>query len=109
MAKLGHLDFEAPDFERFPCLRLAYEAAQLGGAHCIALNAADEVAVEAFLAGDIHFTDIPRTIEAVLQATSESHPGSIEDVLTLDEHAREVSRAWLKGSSLTAAGRVHAG
>ena len=108
MAKLGHLDFETPDFERFPCLRLAYEAAELGGAHCIALNAADEVAVEAFLAGDIHFTDIPRTIEAVLQATSESHPGSIEDVLALDEHAREVSRARLKGSSLTAAGRVHA-
>jgi 1-deoxy-D-xylulose-5-phosphate reductoisomerase len=109
MAKLGQLNFETPDFERFPCLRLAYEAAELGGAHCIALNAADEVAVEAFLAGDIHFTDIPRTIEAVLQATSESHPGSIEDVLTLDEHAREVSRAWLKGSPLTAAGRVFAG
>jgi len=84
--------------------RLAYEAAQLGGAHCIALNAADEVAVEAFLAGDIHFTDIPRTIEAVLQATSESHPGAIEDVLALDEHAREVSRTWLARSSLTGAG-----
>ncbi len=45
MAALGHLDFEQPDFERFPCLRLAYEAAEIGGAHCIALNAADEVAV----------------------------------------------------------------
>jgi 1-deoxy-D-xylulose-5-phosphate reductoisomerase len=105
MTKLGQLDFETPDFERFPCLRLAYEAAQLGGAHCIALNAADEIAVEGFLAGDIHFTDIPRTIEAVLQATSESHPGSIEDVLALDEHAREVCRAWLTGSSLAGATR----
>ena len=49
LAALSHLDFEQPDFERFPCLRLAYEAAEKGGAHCIALNAADEVAVEAFL------------------------------------------------------------
>jgi 1-deoxy-D-xylulose-5-phosphate reductoisomerase len=109
MAKLGQLDFETPDFERFPCLRLAYEAAQLGGAHCIALNAADEVAVEAFLAGDIHFTDIRRTIEAVLQATSESHPESIEDGLALDEHAREVSRTWLARSSLTGARRIQTG
>ena len=70
MTKLSHLDFEAPDFERFPCLRLAYEAAELGGAHCIALNAADEVAVEAFLDGQIHFTEIPRIIEGVLQADS---------------------------------------
>ena len=61
---------------------------------------------EAFLAGDIHFTDIPRTIEAVLQATSESHPGSIEDVLALDEHAREVSRSLLARSSLAGAGRI---
>jgi 1-deoxy-D-xylulose-5-phosphate reductoisomerase len=109
MTRLGHLDFEVPDFARFPCLRLAYEAAELGGAHCIALNAADEIAVEAFLAGDIHFVDIPRTIEAVLEATSESHPGSIEDVLALDEHAREVCRAWLAGSSLAGAGRPLAG
>ena len=49
LAALSHLDFEQPDLERFPCLRLAFEAAEKGGAHCIALNAADEVAVEAFL------------------------------------------------------------
>ncbi len=106
IVKLGRLDFETPDFERFPCLRLAYEAAKLGGAHCIALNAADEIAVEAFLAGNIRFTDIPRTIETVLQATSESHPETIQDVLALDEHAREVSRSWLAGFSLTGAGRA---
>ncbi|HUB53309.1 MAG TPA: 1-deoxy-D-xylulose-5-phosphate reductoisomerase, partial [Terracidiphilus sp.] len=51
LASLRHLEFEEPDFERFPCLRLAFEAAEKGGAHAIALNAADEVAVEAFLAG----------------------------------------------------------
>jgi 1-deoxy-D-xylulose-5-phosphate reductoisomerase len=108
MTKLGQLDFETPDFERFPCLRLAYEAAELGGAHCIALNAADEIAVDAFLAGHIPFADIPRTINGVLEATSESHPGSIEDVLALDEHAREVSRDWLARSSLAGAGRNQA-
>ena len=106
MTKLGRLDFEVPDFERFPCLRLAYEAAERGDAHCIALNAADEIAVEAFLAGDIHFTDIPRTIEAVLQATSESHPETIQDVLALDQHAREVSRSWLAGASLAGVSRA---
>ncbi len=95
MKKLGQLNFEAPDLERFPCLRLAYEAAERGGAHCIALNAADEVAVEAFLAGAIHFTDIPRTIEAVLQETSESHPETVQEVLLLDQQARQLSRSRL--------------
>jgi len=99
LAKLSRLDFETPDFARFPCLRLAYEAAELGGAHCIALNAADEIAVEAFLAGQIHFTDIPRTIEAVLQATPESHPATIEEVLSLDRRAREDALDWLANSS----------
>src|SRR6202008_1934745 len=69
MASLGQLNFEPPDFARFPCLRLAYEAAEKGGAHCIALNAADEIAVGAFLEGTIPFTGIPRTIEAVLEVT----------------------------------------
>jgi 1-deoxy-D-xylulose-5-phosphate reductoisomerase len=108
VTKLGRLEFEAPDFERFPCLRLAYEAAEVGGAHCIALNAADEIAVEAFLDGRIRFTDIPSTIEAVLAATSESHPESIEDVLALDGRAREASRDWLARSSL-GAGRIQVG
>ncbi|MBT9330006.1 1-deoxy-D-xylulose-5-phosphate reductoisomerase [Paracidobacterium acidisoli] len=92
MTALKHLEFEAPDFERFPCLRLAYEAAERGGAHAIALNASDEIAVEAFLERVIPFQGIPRTIEAVLQATPESHPATIRDVLALDEQARERSR-----------------
>ncbi|MGC1361724.1 MAG: 1-deoxy-D-xylulose-5-phosphate reductoisomerase [Silvibacterium sp.] len=91
MAALGQLNFEPPDFERFPCLRLAYEAAEKGGAHSIALNAADEIAVEAFLAGKTSFTAIPRTIEAVLQATPESHPVTISEVLALDQEAREAA------------------
>jgi 1-deoxy-D-xylulose-5-phosphate reductoisomerase len=91
MTSLGQLNFEPPDFQRFPCLRLAYEAAEKGGAHPIALNAADEIAVEAFLDGRISFMSIPRTIEAVLRATHESHPATIAEVLALDREAREVA------------------
>lgn len=96
LAKLSHLDFEQPDFARFPCLRLAYEAARKGGAHCIALNAADEVAVEAFLERKIPFMGIPRTIEQVLAATPESHPTTIAGVLAADHEARERARTLLK-------------
>jgi 1-deoxy-D-xylulose-5-phosphate reductoisomerase len=89
LAALSHLEFEQPDFERFPCLRLAYEAAEKGGAHCIALNAADEVAVEAFLERRIPFTGIPRTIEQVLASTPEAHPTTIAGVLAADQEARQ--------------------
>ena len=92
LATLSHLDFEPPDLERFPCLRLAYEAAEKGGAHCIALNAADEVAVEAFLDRRIPFTGIPRTIELVLASTPEAHPATIAEVLTADREGRERAR-----------------
>ena len=95
LAALSHLDFEPPDFERFPCLRLAFEAAERGGAHCIALNAADEVAVEAFLDRRIPFMGIPRTIEMVLAATPEAHPATIAEVLATDREARQRSRALL--------------
>lgn len=93
LAGLRHLDFEQPDFERFPCLRLAYEAAEKGGAHAIALNAVDEVAVEAFLERRIPFTGIPRTIEAVLASTPEAHPATIAEVLAADQLARQMARA----------------
>jgi 1-deoxy-D-xylulose-5-phosphate reductoisomerase len=95
MAALSHLDFEPPDMERFPCLRLAFEAAAKGGAHCIALNAADEVAVEAFLDRRIPFMGIPRTIERVLAATPEAHPATIAEVLSTDHEARQTARALL--------------
>jgi 1-deoxy-D-xylulose-5-phosphate reductoisomerase len=95
LAALRRLDFEEPEFERFPCLRLAFEAAEKGGAHCIALNAADEVAVLAFLERRIPFTGIPRTIEKVLAATPVAHPATIAEVLAADEEAREQARALL--------------
>lgn len=92
MSALADLHFEQPDFERFPCLRLAYEAAEAGGAHPIALNAADEIAVEAFLDGSIGFPAIAGTIEKVLAATPFVTPGSIAEVLEQDEAARERAR-----------------
>jgi 1-deoxy-D-xylulose-5-phosphate reductoisomerase len=97
LASLSHLDFEPPDLERFPCLRLSFEAAAKGGAHCIALNAADEVAVEAFLERRIPFMGIPRTIERVLAATPEAHPATIAEVLSADQEARARARELLAG------------
>ncbi len=95
MAALAHLDFQQPDFARFPCLRLAYEAAAASQNHCIALNAADEIAVEAFLAGRLPFLGIPRTIEEVLRLTSAGSPASIAEVLSADLQAREQARQWI--------------
>jgi 1-deoxy-D-xylulose-5-phosphate reductoisomerase len=86
--ELRRLDFLPPDLEKFPCLRLAYQAVEAGGAKTIALNAADEVAVAAFLEGAIGFPDIPATIEAVVRETPARIPESIEEVLSVDNNAR---------------------
>jgi 1-deoxy-D-xylulose-5-phosphate reductoisomerase len=92
LTTLSQLDFAVPDLARFPCLRLAYEAAEAGGKACIALNAADEIAVAAFLEGRIPFLGIPGTIEQVLQITSGPRPTSIQEVLQADLSARESAR-----------------
>lgn len=102
MRALADLHFEPPDLERFPCLRLAYEAAEAGGAHPIALNASDEVAVAAFLEGRISFMDIPRTIEEVLAATPASHPATIPQVLAVDSQSRERARAAIAARAVAA-------
>ena len=88
LAALSRLDFSQPDPQRFPCLRLAYEAAEAGPSACIALNAADEIAVAAFLEGRIPFLGIPRTIERVLAETPAEAPASIQQVLAADRAAR---------------------
>jgi 1-deoxy-D-xylulose-5-phosphate reductoisomerase len=88
ISDLRHLDFCPPDMSKFPCLALAYEAAAAGGAKTIALNAADEVAVAAFLEEQIGFEDIPRIIEETIAATPAGHLESIEKVLALDTEAR---------------------
>jgi 1-deoxy-D-xylulose-5-phosphate reductoisomerase len=92
VSDLRHLDFCPPDLKKFPCLRLAYEAAEAGGAKTVALNAADEVAVAAFLAGSIGFSDIPRIIEDVLAETGSGRLESIAKVLKADEEARRYAQ-----------------
>jgi 1-deoxy-D-xylulose-5-phosphate reductoisomerase len=92
VSDLRHLDFSPPDLKKFPCLRLAYEAAEDGGAKTVALNAADEVAVAAFLQGTLGFNDIPRIIEDVLTATSSGRPESIAKVLEADAEARRYAQ-----------------
>jgi 1-deoxy-D-xylulose-5-phosphate reductoisomerase len=89
---LRHLEFLPPDMEKFPCLGLAYEAAEAGGAKTVALNAADEVAVAAFLQGNIGFDHIPEVIRDVLSATEVGKLESIEQVLKADAEAQELAR-----------------
>ena len=92
VSDLRHLDFSPPDMSKFPCLRLAYEAAEAGGAKTVALNAADEVAVAAFLEGAIRFNDIPKIIEDVLSRTNAGSLESIGGVLKADAEARRCAQ-----------------
>jgi len=89
---LRHLEFLPPDMEKFQCLSLAYEAAEAGGAKTVALNAADEVAVAAFLQGRIGFDSIPTIIGEVLSATEVGKLESISQVLTADSEARALAQ-----------------
>jgi 1-deoxy-D-xylulose-5-phosphate reductoisomerase len=89
---LRHLDFSPPDVEKFPCLRLAYAAAKTGGGKTVALNAADEVAVSAFLEGSIHFQEIAVVIEEVVSETPVGKLESILEVLRVDQKARASAR-----------------
>lgn len=86
---LPALDFAAPDFTRFPALQLAYEALRAGQAACIVLNAANEIAVQAFLDGKIGFSDIVKVIRATLDAAPAGRADSLADVLQLDLASRE--------------------
>ena len=94
LAALGRLDFEEPDFLRFPCLRLAYEAMRAGQGACVALNAANEVAVARFLSGALGYTRIPRIIEGCLERMAGRGGAaldSLEAVLALDGEARRAA------------------
>jgi 1-deoxy-D-xylulose-5-phosphate reductoisomerase len=88
LARIGRLDFEAPDMDRFPALRLARAAAEQGGVTPAILNAANEVAVAAFLDGRIAFLDIAMIVEEVLNRYSADSPSAIDDVLAADSQAR---------------------
>ncbi len=93
--KIGQLDFEAPDTNKFPCLRLAYEALKLGGNAAAILNAANEIAVEAFIQNAIKFTDIPRLIEFVLNKSSIKEVSDLSMLIDTDTAARDSAREWV--------------
>ncbi|UJP06042.1 MAG: 1-deoxy-D-xylulose-5-phosphate reductoisomerase [Nitrosomonas sp.] len=99
MFKVGHLDFEAPDLDRFPCLRLAYRALAAGGNMPAVLNAANEVAVESFLAERMKFTAIPVMIEQVMNAVPQAAMTTLDGVLEADALARHQAREWLAAQS----------
>ena len=92
-----HMDFEPADLERFPSLRLAYEAIQTGGTMPTILNAANEIAVEAFLNEQIRFTDIPVVIEKTMQEIPMQIADSLETILATDTHARTVANQIIQG------------
>ena len=99
----ARLDFEAPDLERFPALRLAREAAEAGGTAAAALNAANEVAVAAFLEGRLGFPGIPRLIEAVLARHGNRPAQSLAAVLEADRWARDVAETMVAGEAVAGA------
>ena len=88
---LSALTFEAPDFERFDGLKLAVEVASSGGSYAIALNAANEIAVDAFLSGSIKFNEITQVLRQTIDAWQSCEPSSIDDVLDADRHARQIA------------------
>ncbi|MEI7841957.1 MAG: 1-deoxy-D-xylulose-5-phosphate reductoisomerase [Gallionellaceae bacterium] len=94
--KIARLDFVEPDFERFPCLALAYRALRAGGTAPALMNAANEVAVDAFLCQRIAFLDIPRLIADVLDKITSHEVNVLEDVLQADEHSRRVANDWIR-------------
>jgi len=96
LVRQGALTFEAPDLERFPCLGLALGAMGAGGTAPAVLNAANEVAVAAFLAGRIRFTDIAPACAEALARLPARPVHTLEDALSADNEARAVARAWLK-------------
>jgi 1-deoxy-D-xylulose-5-phosphate reductoisomerase len=96
LTTIGHLDFEAPDEERFPCLKLARDALEAAGARPAVLNAANEIAVAAFLERRVGFLDIADVVKAVLDRYDPPAPRTIEEVLAVDAEARAVARQTMK-------------
>ncbi len=86
------LTFEPPDFEKFPCLALAYQALQAGKTYPAAMNAANEIAVAAFLGHEIGFLDIPHIIETVLAAHQAQEIRTLDDCISADQQARKNAR-----------------
>jgi 1-deoxy-D-xylulose-5-phosphate reductoisomerase len=92
LAAIGELTFREPDERRFPATKLARQAAEAGGATPAVLNAANEIAVAAFLAGQIGFTRIAAQVEAVLSCYAPPAPACLADVFAVDAEARDRAR-----------------
>jgi 1-deoxy-D-xylulose-5-phosphate reductoisomerase len=99
LAAIARLDFETPDLTRFPALRLAREALEAGGAAPIVLNAANEVAVASFLAGEIRFPEIVRTVADAVARADFAAPRTIDDVIEIDRKTRHDVEALMKASA----------
>ena len=96
---IGRLDFAHPDLDTFPCLRLGYRALASGGSAPAVLNAANEVAVQAFLERRVGFSDIPVVIDETLQRHPCGSVRSIEDLLEIDREARRIAEQVARGAS----------
>jgi 1-deoxy-D-xylulose-5-phosphate reductoisomerase len=92
LTSTGRLDFERPDFDRFPCLGLAYRALEAGPSHAVVLNAANEVAVASYLEGKISFVSIPRVIEQAMAAHRGEAVNTIDEMRAVDAWARDYSQ-----------------
>jgi 1-deoxy-D-xylulose-5-phosphate reductoisomerase len=101
LTSVGELNFEKPDLDTFPSLRLAREAGEAGGTAPCVLNAADEVAVEAFLGGRIPFTAIPEVVERTLEALPAAEPSHFEDLYAIDGEARDHAQALIDRAGVT--------
>ncbi len=102
-------DFHAPDFDKFPLLRLAYDSLRQGGASSCILNAADEIAVGAFLAGEIRFPAIARVVAQTLDRMPFQNPASVAEILEIDQKARRVARQVIDANLVMFAPVVRAG
>jgi 1-deoxy-D-xylulose-5-phosphate reductoisomerase len=95
LARIGQLDFRTPDYDRFPCLRIAFEALQAGGSAAAVMNAANEIAVEAFLERQIGFRRIPELIAQVLDRVPQAPVDALDSLLAQDQRARACARELL--------------
>jgi 1-deoxy-D-xylulose-5-phosphate reductoisomerase len=100
LSRMGGLTFSPPDPERFPCLRLAYRSLEIGETMPAILNAANEIAVNAFLDGSLKFTDVPLLLQRVMEEHEVKSVHTIEDILRADQWARERSKVILEGRKL---------
>jgi 1-deoxy-D-xylulose-5-phosphate reductoisomerase len=100
LSQMGGLTFFSPDPERFPCLKLAYQSIEIGETMPAILNAANEIAVNAFLEGSLKFINLPLLLQRVMEEHEVKPVHTIEDILRADHWARERSKAIIEGGKL---------